>query len=410
MNSIARVGLVVSLLLTLIAGSAWAAGKGPGPRPGWSASGWPKPAGHDTPVEGEFGFLRLLNPYADFDLLYEGSGADDDGLDDSNALAVSGVVGLDANVTDWLTLHGAVRTGNDHRESRIRLGGGNLDQNIDVSISRLGFTWAPEVPLADEFALAVGRQPLGLPVNELYSGTVYDEDLVVDGARARWDCGCGDDEDDPSLLYGVGVGGYKLARYNNNGTPAALSNGFNDETAHLLTANGYADWRATDIVRINPFINYSRYYDLENENGNQPSQLNNAQIVDHPEIIHAGLNTTVNVLGTPLTVSGEYINNLDADDEEQAWTAGVGLDLPACDRLHRVSVVYQDVEALSVVPGYTQDDHRTVRTGYEAWVLDANFNTTDWISYNLQGFFADPEDDALGDEWRVRFGIRARFP
>lgn len=395
MTSTARLGCLV-LCVVLWSGPALA-GKG---------VGWPKPVGHDIPpAAGPLGVLSQIEWRGDLGVLYERQDAD--GLEASNALAIRAELGARFQATDYLAINAGIRTGDDFREPRLRFGDGNFDQNFDVSISQLGLVFTPEPLLADRVELNIGRQDLYRPRNDVYGYTLYDEDLVVDGATLRWDCGCGEVEDDPTLLYGAGIGAYKLARYNDDGSP--VQDGFASESATMYNVTSYADWRVNDTLSLNPFVNFSFFRNLEDESGTQPSVVQNLQIPDHPEIIQAGLNTRLRIGDLPVTISGEYINNLDADEREDAWTAGIGIDFPACDRYHRFGYLYQDVGAMSLVPTLTQDDHLFGRTGYSGHVVEGEFNTTDRVRFFLQSFISDGDRDTYDDAYRIRFGVEVDF-
>lgn len=367
---------------------------------------WPHPFGHD--VEGSIG-SRIV-PFGSVELLYDHSNVDNDGESASRGILADARLGADLTITDRLVIRGEGRLGDDHRTGYVNLGGGNFDQNFDFSISQLSAQW--RIPtrfnLVDTATLTGGRQTPGFNANVLYPGSVLDPDLNLDGVQFDWDCGC----EECGFETGGSVGGWKLNRafdmLPSGPNLNAFGNDFETETARLITADLHSTWTPNEDVQLQSYVNYYGYKNSDDGFGGNADTT--AGIIDSPDILHAGINTQFGIGGQRLTLAGELIHNLDASRREYGFTGGVGFGFYLCDRWQRISYVYQDIGAWSLVPGLAQDDHRNVRAGYTGHVVQAEWNTTDRVRLLVDAFIANPDNSiAANDAWRFRTGVEIQF-
>ncbi len=124
--------------------------------------------------------------------------------------------------------------------------------------------------------------------------------------------------------------------------------------------------------------------------------LTNQYLFDYEEL-EAFAEVGFNVAGIPASVFAEYVNNMDADEFDTGWTAGVAVGAAKAKGTWEASYAYQDLEADAVFGALTDSDFGGGGTDNEGHVVRGAYALSDKSNVAFS-YFMNTIDQNTGTE------------
>ena len=124
--------------------------------------------------------------------------------------------------------------------------------------------------------------------------------------------------------------------------------------------------------------------------------LTNQYLFDYEEL-EAFAEVGFNLAGLPATIFAQYVNNIDADEFDTGWTAGVSVGAAKAKGTWEASYAYQDLEADAVFGALTDSDFGGGGTDNEGHVVRGAYAVSD--KWNVAfSYFMNTIDQNTGTE------------
>lgn len=372
-------------------------------------------------IEKVFGHLKI---YGDFRFRHE-SNFDLDDQPDRHRQRVRFRLGGNLAIDDEITVGFRVVTGDPGDPNSPHQTLGNTFHKFEFNLDRVFLTYAPK--WAEGAYLTAGKFANPIYMNPVYGENVWDEDVQPEGAVIgyKW-------KGDGFVEKFEAVGGL----YDVLEVGTSTAGGGEDAYAFIIQA--MAQFGLADNFDANLAVGYYDWGDLTPGrtttviSGDNPSGLTGSAIgntlVDRDgngtnddyagdfSILNPILALTYSGWDHPITLSGEFIWNLDTDTSEDIGYA-VGLSVGQTKKAGdwRFYYNFQEVERDAVFAAVSQDDF-LLQTNHMSHLFGGQYQVTDNVGLHLwfllseivqEGTTATTDEDDL--QWRVRFDVNIRF-
>lgn len=305
----------------------------------------------------------------DFRYRYE-SREDDDGLAKSRQ-RLRARIGMDAKVNDEVKFGLRLATGGNATSTNQ-----DVDGNFDGKgfyLDRAYVTYSPQA--VDGLDVTLGK--MAKPWFEA-SDLVFDGDLNPEGIAATYKIG--------PLIFAAG----------NFVAEEELS-----DDVRLRVAQIAADLSPSEEVKATVGLSY--FGITNDENGDQDSKGNDLY-QNGFDIVEAFAVADVNA-GMPLSLTGHYVMNGAADENESAYLVGFGTKAGKW----KFAYNYRHVEANSVVEGLNDGDFGQGKAGWKGSKLSAGYSLSKNFSAGASYFLANEEINGDGEMDMLQLDLKAKF-
>jgi hypothetical protein len=364
----------------------------------------------DKKEDGATPLKDRLNVSGDFRLRHESSVRQDINRD-RHRERIRLRVGGTYTINDQLTFGARMITGDpdDPQSSNQTLG--NVFDSFDVSLDRAYLAYAPE--WSPDTTITAGKYSYPLRRNPVFGQLVWDGDVQPEGITL------GHTIDRNGRLEEVRIVASQFFVQERGGA--------RDATAFVVQGSGRV--RLAEDLSAELAIGYYRYSDLETDGHPGFSSMDNAgnALIDTDgdmipdkfasdfEIINPILSLFYGGWKLPLTLSGEYIKNLEAEiDDDEGWGIGAALGKTGDEGDWRFYYQYQVVEQDAVLSAVSQDEF-LFSTNFKGHVFGTQYQLTKKIQLHLWALAAERDKPVavLGQndqtQWKIRGDVVVRF-
>jgi putative porin len=335
------------------------------------------------------------------DLRYRHEWIDREGRKDHTRHRVRGRVGVTAQLTDTVDVGFQIASGSDDPVSTNQ----TLDMGFsskDVWIDLAYFDWHPEQ--VDGLHIVGGKMK-----NPFYrpgkTELVWDGDLRPEGL---------------ALKYSGDFG---------NAKPFASLGGFwvdersNDSDSYILGAQAGLKYKLSDTLSLTGGVSIYNYDDIQNRApfyDASDSFGNSIRLADFRNagspILYAEDFTEVEVFGElnakvaglPVSVFGDYVQNVDADDDDTGWLAGFKIGRCKEPGSFEFSYNYRELERDAVVGAFTSSDFGGGGTDGKGHTFGAGYQVSKRIALGASYFLNDVGLEGHSDDYE-RLQLDAKF-
>jgi len=345
----------------------------------------------------------------DFQLRHESQFEMEDG--DKNVESMRLRIGAKYKVHEQLELGGRVVTGDSDNPRSADVGFGDVFDGFPLSLDLLYLTYRPE--WLDGGWITAGKFLHPQYMNPVYGGLVWDGDLQPEGIAAGYSI-----DGDGCLENLTLTGGYYLMDERTV---------FDDTT--VLQLQAASRFRLGENTKLNVALGFTKFSDTntpgdidfsESDNfGNATVDVDMDMIADAFVSDFTMLNPVIALTydgwKVPVTVSAEYIENLDAEiDEDSAFSFGFALGTQEEKGDLKAYYNYQVVEQDAVLSTVAQDDF-AFTTNFRGHLIGLSYMFTDNIQLHTWALGAERDETsvALGTDddlqWKLRFDLNILF-
>ncbi len=338
-----------------------------------------------------------LEVYGDLRFRYEGTLSPD--AEDRHRTRLRFRLRATYQVDDELLIGGGVRTGtrSDPNSPYVTLGDGFED--FQISIDLLYLTYRPQ--WAEGSWLTAGKFVHPFYRNPVYGELVWDADVNPEGIVGGYRINNGSRHELDLIL-----GGYTV-----------LENATVDDV-YMLAAQAVYRGDVAEEFAVNAALGYylySRPIAVAGVGGAAGNAVVGIppQFVSDFGILNPIVAATYTGWGVPVTVSGEYIWNSEANiSQDRGWAVGVSVGSSKKKGDWRGYYQWQVIEQDAVLATFAQDDFVRA-TNFRGSVVGVNYQFTDDIGLHLWTLVSRPEVAAVGesgdDTWRLRADLTIKF-
>ncbi len=191
-----------------------------------------------------------------------------------------------------------------------------------------------------------------------------------------------------------------------------LDESSSDDDSILLGGQFGVDQAISDAANIKAGVGYYNFLDTRGEpvffdgdpQGNRV--LPDGTYASGFELVEAFVEYSTTVNDSKLTVFGDYVNNLDADDFDTGWAIGAKVKQPSGLQL---GWTYQELEADAVLGTFTDSDFIGGGTDGEGHILQVGYPLTDRIGLKGTLFLNDRNVDFGTEESFKRLMLDISF-
>ncbi len=305
--------------------------------------------------------------------------------------------GIQKEVNEYLTVAARLATGNPDDPNSTHQTMGPAFDRIQFTIDRAYVAFKKENIWAKGGKFA---HPFKTP--GVYKELVWDQDVQPDGIAL----GYGLKEEDFSL--DIMAAEYLLLEQSNAPeallTAGQLSLGYNSDPVGLSGGVGgyfYSDPTPAGNTTI-----------LDGDNAGNSVDSTSTEFISDFNILDAFLNLTYDADGTPITLSGQFFINLDADtslsDEDQGFGAGIRIGKTQEPGDFKVYYQYQQVKHDAVFSAFAQDDF-PVQTDFKGHLFGITWLFLEKTNLNLWGMLWKKDVDGAENQIRLRADLNLKL-
>ena len=362
-------------------------------------------------------FADRLTPYGDFRLREEYTFRRDD-KPDRNRVRVRFRFGVNLQVSEELQVGVRVRTGDPDDPNSPHQTLGSVFNSFELNLDRAFVTYAPA--WAPGFRITGGKFAHPFYRNPVYGELIMDGDVQPAGGAAGYVY-----EGDGRLQKAEAwVGEYILEEQD-------LA-----KEALLTVLQGAAHFGITDAVVGHAAVGYYHYHDPDpdrsvaiagDNDGNTVilrdtmppvGIFDEADFVAQFGILNPIVAATYDGWFVPVTVSGEYINNVrpGTAGRNQGWAVGFSLGRRKRQGDWRCFYQFAVVEQDAVFSAFANDDYH-LQTNRRGHVFGGTYQVLDNVGLRAWGIVqqrdhrdrSDPNKDSEKAQWRARADINIKF-
>lgn len=354
--------------------------------------------------------LEKLVLYGDLRLRHESAFNQDD-KDDRDRQRIRMRLGANYQIHDELLVGGRIITGDrtDPRSPHVTLGDGF--DSFEISLDRAFAQYRPE--WLPDSVLTLGKFAHSFASNPVYGETVWDADVQPEGALAQYTMR----EVGPLSRVDFRAGAYIMIEQGGGdeawaGVAQASTQFDLGRGVDGMLAVGYYDFGDTSpdgSSRI--FGENDGNATVDRDGDGTPDDF-----LSDFRIVNPIASVTIADSDFPVSVSGEYIKNTAArNDEDEGFAAGVSVGKTRDRGDWRLYYQWQRVEQDAVL-SYVAADDFLFPSNYRGHVFGVNYQWMEKVGLHLWALASErletsatPTTDSDDDQWRVRFDINIRF-
>ncbi|MBI9016221.1 MAG: putative porin [Phycisphaerae bacterium] len=337
-------------------------------------------------------WLERTTIYGDLRLRHETIEAENDDKMDRHRGRYRARIGVKTKINDqWSTNFRFATGGSSATSTNQTMGDGFSTKDLGLDLAYL--TYSPE--LIDGLNVTGGKMknPFYLPGK---SSLIWDSDVTPEGAAINYDLQL---DDNISLFAN---GGTFWAQESSGDVDASLWG------AQLGTK--------IKINADNEFITGATLYDYGNikgstiggldMKGNTPDIAGN--YANDYQIFEAFAQYNTHIGSMPFSVAGDYVNNLEADNNDTGWLVGFTVNKAKNPGSWQVSYDYRDLEADAVLGGLSDGDFIGGGTNGKGHRIAGVYQ----IAKNIQtavSYFCDQRSDDENDYRVLQFDLIVKF-
>lgn len=288
------------------------------------------------------------------DFRYRYENIDVEGIDERNRQRIRARAQLEAKIGDDTRVgFGLASGGLDPVSTNQTLGAGGSSKDINLNLAYFQWTGVPNTEI-------VGGKFKNLLYRPGGNGLLWDSDWNPEGLAFHWNNG---------PLFASGIGTWVESD----------SDKFNQEFSY----GGQAGWRVSPAESVDLVVGAGYYRfdtagsgsffgDADDFFGNSFDPEALVYLYDFHEV-EAFLELHFDFFGRPMSVFGDYVTNLEADENDTGYAFGVKNGDAKAPGSWDFSVIYQDLQADAVLGLLTDSDFGGGGTNARGYILNARY-------------------------------------
>lgn len=362
-----------------------------------SAQGVPAREKEDAILDNLSDIASRIDIFSDFRARHETDWREE--LDNRNRERVRFRLGATYEVDPGVSVEARLVTGNSDDPNSIHQTLGNVNDSFFFTLDRVNLKYAPE--FLPGSSVQIGKFARTFKTSPIFGELAWDGDVQPEGAAVKYAVS---DLGPLSALY-LTAGEYLVLTQDRaeEATQFDLQVAAEAKLAENLSLLSAVGW--TDYQRITPDGSTAV---LGDNAGNAVVDVDGDGVADEFlsdfSILHPLLSLTYTGWDLPLSISTEYIVNLEAKENDTAWALGASIGRAKLAGEWKLYYQWQVVEQDAVFSAFAQDDF-VFQTNYRTHAAGGKYQLSDRIGLHVYAFISELDVGKKTDEIRGRVDL-----